>query len=435
MNQKRMLFEVSWEVCNMVGGIHTVLATKVPKMHEIYGDNYILIGPDTSRYQSLASVFREEIWHSEMNDSLTSLPIGVRMGRWLIPGEPRVLLLQFDSIFEKKDKILGEYWERFGLNSLTGGHDYLEPVMFAQAAGMAIERLFNLHLLHKGIETVVQAHEWLGAAAMLYLKEKCPEIGTVFTTHATSLGRTLCSHRWDQDLTNRDSFQPEYMAQQYGVVAKHSIESVSARISDCFTTVSSITADECEVFFRRRPEFLLLNGLGDNVPDPRYMDAASISKTREHLLRLASLTTGHTYQDDKTTLMMSAGRYEFSNKGVDVTLDALAKLNDDLRDEARETGRRVISFLMFPADHSGPRPKLLAALKDGQTSALGEHYFSTHGLRDEAHDPILNRLAPRGLRNGRDCGVHVVFIPIYLNGQDPLIPQPYYELLAAADLG
>ncbi|MCM2278850.1 MAG: alpha-glucan family phosphorylase [Oligoflexia bacterium] len=435
MNQKRMLFEVSWEVCNMVGGIHTVLATKVPKMQEIYGDGYILIGPDTGRHHSLAGVFREENWHAEMNKNLSSLPIGVRMGRWLIPGEPRVLLLQFDAIFERKDRILGEYWERYGLNSLTGGHDYLEPVMFAHAAGMLIERIFCSHLLHRGVETVVQAHEWLGAAAMLYLKEKCPEIGTVFTTHATSLGRTLCSHRWDQDLSSPESFQPEYLAQQYGVVAKHSIESVSARIADCFTTVSSITADECEVFFRRRPEVLLLNGLGENVPDPKCMDPDLVGAARERLLGLARLTTGHSYQAEKTTLMVSAGRYEFHNKGVDVTLDALARLNEELREAARETGSRVISFLMFPADHTGPRPKLLAAYKEGQATATGEHYFSTHGLREEAHDPILNRLAPRGLRNGRDCGVHVIFVPIYLNGQDPLIPEPYYRLLAAADLG
>ena len=97
MTGKRMLFEISWEVCNMVGGIHTVLATKVAKMHEIYGDNYVVIGPDMSRNTSLAGVFREEIWHPEILKSLSTLPIGVRMGRWLVPGEPRCLLLQFDS--------------------------------------------------------------------------------------------------------------------------------------------------------------------------------------------------------------------------------------------------------------------------------------------------------------------------------------------------
>ena len=43
------IFETSWEVCNKVGGIHTVISTKALKIVNELGDNYILIGPDVWR--------------------------------------------------------------------------------------------------------------------------------------------------------------------------------------------------------------------------------------------------------------------------------------------------------------------------------------------------------------------------------------------------
>ncbi|OFZ53753.1 MAG: hypothetical protein A2428_14695 [Bdellovibrionales bacterium RIFOXYC1_FULL_54_43] len=436
MNDKRMLFEVSWEVCNMVGGIHTVLVTKVRKMQERYGENYVLIGPDMSRNTSLAGIFREEAWHPEILKGLSKLKIGCKMGRWLVPGEPKCILLQFDALFEKKDQILADYWEKFGLNSLPGGHDYLEPVIFSHAAGMVIERIFCDHLLHKGLKTVVHCHEWLACAALLYLKDRAPEIGTVFTTHATTLGRTLSSHHWDQnDPSQKESIQPEYLAQKHGVVAKHSIESISARMSDSFTTVSSITAEECEMFFNRKPDVLTLNGLGDESPDPQLIQPGAVAAARRRLLEIANITTGHSYPPERTTMLVSAGRYEFQNKGVDLTLEALANLNRRLREQPHDSGdfnQRVIAFMMFPAGHTGPRQKILHAYRQGRPS--GETFFSTHGLRDEEHDPILSRMAPLGFRNSKDDPVHIVFVPIYLNGSDPLVPETYYQLLAGADL-
>ena len=40
------LFEISWEVCNKVGGINTVIATKARTVCGKYGDRYFTIGPD-----------------------------------------------------------------------------------------------------------------------------------------------------------------------------------------------------------------------------------------------------------------------------------------------------------------------------------------------------------------------------------------------------
>jgi len=432
MTNKRALFEISWEVCNMVGGIHTVISTKVPRMKELYGDNYIVIGPDVSRYSSLAGIFREEVWSKDVMKGLSSLKLGIKMGRWLIPGEPKALLLEFDSVFDKKDLILAEYWEKYGLNSLSGGHDYTEPVLFAHAAGMVVEQIFTTHYLNKGIEGVVHCHEWLAASAILYLKARAPEIGTVFTTHATMLGRTLSAHRVDPTVIPKEQFQPEYLAQQYGVAAKHSMESIAARVADCFTTVSEITGEECELLYRKKPDILTLNALSDSMPDPALLEPAMLKKTRERLLQLASLTTGHSYAQERTTFLVSAGRYEFQNKGLDLTLDTLSRLNRQRRESGLDPMDRVVAFLMFPAGHTGPRPKILSAFKQGQKT--GEHYFSTHGLRDEEHDPIMTRVTPLGFRNGKEDPVHIVFVPIYLNGTDPLISETYYQLLSGADL-
>lgn len=429
----KVLFEVSWEVCNMVGGIHTVLATKVPKMQEIYGENYILLGPDMSRTTSLAGVFEEEVWDAELHKTLSELPFGIRMGRWLVNGDPRCILVQYEPLFDKKNQIFAEYWERYGLNSISGGPDYVESVVFAQAAGMVIEKAFVSTMLPKGMEAVVHAHEWLASTACLYLKEHCPEVGTVFTTHATSLGRTLSSHRWDfGNLSDKNSVQPDYLAQQYGVVAKHSLENISARMADCFTTVSEITALECEMFFGKKPDILTLNGLGKNSPDPALMVPESVKKARARLLEIASLTSGHTYHPEKTTVLMSAGRYEFQNKGVDLSLEALAQLNHRLRQRPHDPTEHVIAFMCYPAAHTGPRPKILHASQTGRPS--GEHFYSTHGLKDEDRDPIMTRMAPLGFRNGKDDPIHIIFIPIYLNGTDTLIPETYYQLLTGADL-
>lgn len=439
MSTKRMLFEVSWEVCNMVGGIHTVIATKIPKMHELYGENYVVIGPDQSRSSSLAGIFEEEIWEPDLMKGFASLPVNVRMGRWMVPGEPRCLLLQFDKLFEIKDKILADYWSRFGLNSLFGGSDYFEPVMFSHAAGMVIERFFCHSLLPRGIDTIVHCHEWLGCGGVLYLKERAPEIGTVFTTHATTLGRTLSSKRWDYgSIIGKDTLSPEQLAQQNNVVAKHSIESISAKIADCFTTVSSTTAEECEVFFHKKPDLLLLNGLDDHTPDPKFMESDAIRKSRLRLLEIARFTTGYSYDPDNTTILLSSGRYEFQNKGLDLTLEALGKLNQLLTQGKQRPGGRVLSMLLFPAGHTGPRPEVMNAFKQGKPPATAEEggpcFISSHGLRDEANDPVTLRLPSVGLKNTADAAVHVVFVPIYLNGSDPLIPETYYQLFPAADL-
>ncbi|MDH3817312.1 MAG: glycogen/starch synthase, partial [Myxococcales bacterium] len=310
---KAAFFEISWEVCNMVGGIHTVLASRVADVQQRHGeDGYITIGPDVPRSEGVAPEFRPDIWDPDLAASLQDHEVSVLMGRWLVPGEPRCLLINQSRLYERKDEILGRYWEDYGLDSLFGAWDYHDPVLFAHGAGMIIEHIRDRYLLPARQSAIVQAHEWMSAGAILHLKTAAPEIGTVFTTHATMLGRSLAGRRADPDFyKSLSSVDPEVAARELQVSSKHSMETVAAREADVFTTVSEITALECEHLLGRRPDVILPNGFGARPVAPDQQRLA-----REELFKLAELTTGDQYDRDNTLIFTLAGRYEYVNKGV-----------------------------------------------------------------------------------------------------------------------
>ncbi|MBW2586820.1 MAG: glycosyltransferase, partial [Deltaproteobacteria bacterium] len=423
---KAVFFEISWEVCNMVGGIHTVLASRVADVQQRHGeDGYIAIGPDIPRTEGVAPEFRPDIWDPDLADSLKDHEVSVLMGRWLVPGEPRCLLVNQSRLYERKDEILGRYWEDYGLDSLFGAWDYYDPVLFAHGAGMIIEHIRDRYLLPARQTAIVQAHEWMSAGAILHLQTAAPEIGTVFTTHATMLGRSLAGRRADPNFyKSLSSVDPEAAAKELSVSSKHSMETVAAHEADVFTTVSEITALECEHLLARRPDVILPNGFGARpvAPDQRQ-------RAREDLFKLAELTTGDQYDRDKTLIFALAGRYEYINKGVDVYLDAAADLSEEL---ARRDGKRVIFYAMLPAGHAEPKRQLWDR---AHGASAGPPLRCTHDLVDEANDPITNRLNALGFGNHPGAQVHVVHVPIYLDGTDPLIRQKYWDLLPGADLG
>lgn len=423
---RSVFFEISWEVCNMVGGIHTVLASRVPEVQERHGeDGYIAIGPDVPRVEGVAPEFRPDVWDSDVVEALRDLEVTVEMGRWLVPGEPRCLLINQSNLYPRKDEILGKYWEQYQLDSLFGAWDYFDPVLFAHGAGMVIERLRDRFLLPARQKAIVQAHEWMSAAAILHLQTAAPEIGTVFTTHATMLGRSLAGQRADPNFyQSLSSVDTEVAAKQLNVSSKHSMETVAAREADVFTTVSEITALECNYLLGRQPDVVLPNGFGAKPVDPETRDGA-----REELFKLAELTTGDRYDRKNTLIFALAGRYEYVNKGVDVYLDATYGLSDAL---AATDGKRVIAFAMLPAGHAEPKRELWDRAYGG---GAGTPLRCTHDLVDEANDPITNQLNALGIDNKPGNPVHVVHVPIYLDGTDPLIRHKYWDLLPGADLG
>ena len=415
------LFEISWEVCNKVGGIHTVLVTKAKTQVDRFGDDYIAVGPWMLGEDEREAPFDDEPGHEAFCEACRQMGLPVRVGRWRIPGRPRTLLIEFSSLYEQKDDLLAELWEDYQVDSLQGDWDYVEPVLFGIAAGRVIERWWDEHLAPHHRRTVVQAHEWMTSAALLHLKRELPSVGTVFTTHATMLGRALASLGQTPE-AGLDGRSPEDLAEENGVVAKHSLEGTAAREADVFTTVSTITAAEAELLHRRAPEPVLPNGV-----DLGVIEAIAGETTREaaraKLLRLSEVFLGEDVSD--AALLTISGRYEFHNKGIDLTLDALARM------EGQE-GKRAVLFVLVPAGNSGLRSEVSERM-EGSVQPDGPLGLSTHHLFDAEHDPVQQRCRELGLDNAPGSRIKVIQIPVYLDGADGLLDLPYEAVLRGMD--
>jgi len=416
------LFEVSWEVCNKVGGIYTVIASKLQAARQFYGDRYILLGPDLKTNVDFEET-DEDFW-TKIREGTAIKDIPCRFGRWKIPGEPRCVLVNAGKKYDK-DQLLFRLWESFGVDSIAGGWDYVEPVMFSFACGEVIETIFNHAARPYNLSAVAHFHEWMTGAGLLYLKKSVPEVGTVFTTHATILGRSLAGAGMDIYAT-MEHIAPQREASAHNISAKYSLESVSAREADCFTTVSEITAAEAKNFLSRTPDVITPNGLDmENIPD-YTLNREPAERSREKLLAAAARFLRRDLPGD-TKILIISGRYEYHNKGVDVFLEALGRLEREGRDHAK-----VLALLFVLGGYTD----LIPALRDDAGRCeTGKAPLTTHRLHNEGGDPILQTCNRLGLTNHPDGRVQIIFNPAYLNGHDGLINMSYYEALAGCDLG
>ena len=420
------LFEVSWEVCNKMGGIHTVLTTKAGTVMEKMHDKYIVIGPDVWRESGEHPEFNEDTGlFEEWISHAAGEGLIVRAGNWKIEGEPRAILVDFTTFFNSKNDIFKKFWEIYHLDSISGQWDYIEPMLFGYATGKIIESFTKFYGL-KNKKIVSHFHEWMTGAGLLYLKEYQPQIGLVFTAHATVVGRALAANIQPlyKDLL---SFSGDEKATEYDVVAKQSVEKITANQADVFTTVSDITARECLQFLEKPVDLITPNGINASFfSNAEEMDVKRLP-ARKRLLEVASVIQGEDFSDD-SLLVATSGRYEFRNKGIDLFLDALGDVN-----RKREIKRPVIAFVIVPANHFGPRKDLIEALNDSSRKPNGDKYL-THYLHYADHDQILQHLAGNELKNSQDDIVRVIFVPSYLKGNDGIFNLSYYELLAGFDL-
>ena len=430
MNRERKapkhLFEVSWEVCNKVGGIHTVISTKALTLEKEFGDNYILIGPD---------VWRETTEHPEFQEDPSLLQgwrqkaaaqgLRVRVGRWKIKSRPLVFLVDFTTFFSKKDEIFSRFWEIYKLDSIAGAWDYIEPSLFGYASGKVIESYVRYHVASHD-KVVAQFHEWLTGAGLLYLKNSIPQVGTVFTTHATVIGRAIAGNL--QPLYSRmEEYDGDAKASEFHLTSKQSMEKICARNADVFTTVSDITAKECRQFLQKNVDVVTPNGFEDSFVPSEKDFTQGRKKARKALLGIASRLLGEELDND-TFIVASSGRYEFKNKGIDLYLDALGVLNS-----GEKLKKKLLAFILIPASHYGPRKDLVEKMKDPSVKLSGDR-FLTHNLHYADHDPVMSRIKTAGLGNGPEDNVKVIFVPSYLNGNDGIFNLPYYELLIGMDL-
>jgi phosphorylase/glycogen(starch) synthase len=421
------LFEVSWEVCNKVGGIYTVVATKAPGIQKEYGNNYIVIGPDVWKETSENPDFTEDksilrTWRERAEAE----GLRIKVGRWNIKSRPVAILVDFTQYFSSKDKILAEFWEKYKLDSITGTWDYVEPALFGYAAGKVIESFYDYSLTAQD-KIVAQFHEWMTGGGILYLNDRVPQIGTVFTTHATVVGRCIAGNNLPL-YSQFDEYNGEAMAHRFHVMAKHSLEQIAAIESDAFSTVSKLTANECKQFLEREPDIITPNGFDDSLFTDD--DTLSIKRqaSREKLLAVAQAITGQSLPSD-TLLLLNSGRYEFRNKGIDLFLDALANLNHN-----DKLTYPVVAFITIPAHHSGPVTGLAEKIESGVFTNTEDQQYLTHGLFEPDYDPILRRLKENRLFNSVQDQVKVIFVPSYLNGNDGIFNLSYYDLLPGFDL-
>ncbi|SMO53806.1 phosphorylase / glycogen(starch) synthase [Saccharicrinis carchari] len=420
------VFETSWEVCNKMGGIHTVLSTKASTMVENFGEQVIFIGPDIYTGSKLSPEFEtDNTLFPEWKEMLLQEGLGVRTGRWKVVGKPIALLIDFSSFIPQKNNILSRFWELYKVDSLSGQWDYIESSLFGYAVGKVIESFYKCYL-NVNHKVIAHFNEWMTGSGALYLKEKLPHVGTVFTTHATVVGRSLAGH--GEPLHDKlQSYNADVRAHDLGVVAKHSMEKNCALNVDCFTTVSEITAQECAQFTGRKVDVVTPNGFeSDFVPKGKEFDKRR-QNARTQLKKVSEALLGHKIADD-ALFVANSGRYEYRNKGIDVFLDGLKNLNDQ-KDYKRET----IVFVLIPANTYGARKDLMAKL-NGENDKVLENPFLTHGLNDLGYDPIINKLQDIHLNNDKDDKVKLIFVPSYLNGDDGIFNLSYYDIIIGMDL-
>ena len=421
------IFESSWEVCNKVGGIYTVLSTRAKTLQEALRDKIIFIGPDfwkeneSPYFKEDSSLFADWQWEAK-NQGLK-----IRVGRWTVPGEPIAILVDFNPYFEKKNDIYGWLWENYGVDSLHAYGDYDEASMFSYAAALVVES-FYYHYLTLKDKVIYHANEWMCGLGALYINNQLPQIGTIFTTHATSIGRSIAGNMkplYDYLF----AYNGDQMAGELNMQSKHSIEKQTAHYVDCFTTVSDITAKECVELLDKPVDVVLPNGFDNSFVPSTAKFTRKRNAARRKMLDVANALLGEDLDDD-TLLVSTSGRYEFRNKGIDVFVEAMNRL---LRD--RDLKKKVVAFIEVPGWVGEPRKDLQERLKSRKKydTPLDVPQV-THWLHNMSHDNVLGMMKYYDMHNRKDEKVKVIFLPCYLDGNDGIVNLTYYDIVLGNDL-
>nr|CAG8436341.1 6992_t:CDS:2 [Entrophospora candida] len=437
---KPILFEIAWEVANKVGGIYTVLKTKVPVTVHEFGDRYTLIGPLVHKYAA-TEIESEPVtnpYFKEILDEMTRQNVKWVYGRWLTEGAPQVLLLDINSVRDRLDSWKTDLWNFTGIPSPPNDPETNDAILFGYLIGWFLGDV-------------------TGVAVALFRKRKT-DLTTIFTTHATLLGRYLCAGSVDF-YNNIQNFRVDEEAGKRGIYHRYCIERAASHCADVFTTVSQITAYEAEHLLKRRPDGVLPNGL--NVVKfsamHEFQNLHAMNKEKIHDFVRGHFHGHYDFDLDNTLYFFTAGRYEYRNKGVDMFIESLARLNARLK--SCNSPMTVVAFIIMPAaTHSiaveslkgqAVTKQLKETVKD-ITEKIGQRIFEkaaryagrstlppivTHNMTDDANDPILNQLRQVQLFNNSSDRVKVVFHPEFVNSNSPLIGLDYEDFVRGCHMG
>lgn len=421
------LFESSWEVCNKVGGIYTVLSTKAHTLQQMFNDKVVFIGPDVWGPANAPDFIEDDALFADWKKhARTTDKLKMKVGRWNVPGTPPVVLIDFKPFFSDRDAFFYSMWENFRVDSMHAYGDYDESCIFAYAVGKVIESFYNFYNLSNKKVTAL-FNEWMLGMGALYIKKQIPAIATLFTTHATSIGRSIAGNN-KALYAYMDEYNGDQMAKELNMEAKHSLEKQTALHVDCFTTVSDITARECKQLLDKAPDIVTPNGFEPNfVPEGKEYTKKR-AEARKTLINVAEKLLGCPISPD-ALLVSTSGRYEYRNKGIDVFIEAMNRVRN-----SGELQREVVAFLMVPAWVRDARADLKEVIeKNIQTTSPMQMPFITHWLNLMDQDKVLNYISHAGFTNQASEKLKIIFVPCYLDGRDGIFNKPYYDLLIGMD--
>lgn len=427
INTPDYIFESSWEVCNKVGGIYTVLSTKAKTLQTKLNDKIIFIGPDIWN-EALPVDFLEDksLFKEWKNKVGMTGELKVKVGRWDVPGNPPVILVDFKPFFAEKDALYYSMWEQFRVDSLHAYGDYDESCIFAYAVGKVVESFYHFYQLEDK-KVAALLNEWMLGMAALYIQKQLPKVATLFTTHATSIGRSIAGNN-KALYAYMDGYNGDQMAAELNMEAKHSIEKQAAHHVDCFTTVSDITARECKQLLDKEPDIVTPNGFEPNFVPAKLEYTKKRAEARKALINMAEKLLGYTIDPD-VLLVSTSGRYEYRNKGIDVFIEAMNRVRTSGRLQ-----RETIAFILVPAWVKEVRADLKMAIETNYENHLPMQCpFITHWLHQMQDDKVINYIGSAGFQNSKDEKLKIIFVPCYLNGKDGILDKTYYDILIGMD--
>ena len=423
-----MLLETSWEVCNKMGGIYTVLASRAATMTRRHPQDIIFVGPllaaegDALPLDFIPTAVPElAAWQRE-----ASAELGLRLvvGRWAVAGEPAVVLVDFKPLWQEQGELYFEAWKEYGIEGDKGYGDYDESCLFAVAAARVMQSILGYY---QPEQQIALFNEWQTGLGLLWLHLHAPQVKTIFITHATTVGRSIAGN-YKELYTYMDAYQGDQMARELGVEAKHTLEKRAAHTADVFATVSRLTAREAKQLLEREP-VVLPNGFHVGASPLSSSLAAKRRKARSLLGTVASKLYG-TPIDERAYFISLGGRYEYRNKGIDLFIESLYRFAQQYQGE-----REIVACLLVPAWEAGPRAELQYLLSHPEEPAQQplQHPELTHWLYNTDHDRAVAHIRHRGLDRA-EGKVKLLFVPCYLNGIDGIFDLSYYDLLVGMDL-
>jgi len=475
-----MLFEVAWEVCWQLGGIYTVIRSKAPSMTKIYGDRYCLIGPYNADTAAVELEYAQPTGAVAFAiEKLRAMGIIVHYGHWLITGRPRVILLDFAAAMNRLGEVKYYLWKDHGIQPSESDWETNNVAVFGFLVGMFFQQLCAAPNVQ--LPVIAHFHEWMGGLGVMRVKHLNLPIATVFTTHATLLGRYLCTDNPDF-YSKLPWINSDQAAGHYNIYARYCIERGATHSADVFTTVSDITGLEAEKLLARKPDVITPNGLNIHkfAALHEFQNLHKENKEVIHQFVAGHFFPSYHFDLDRTVYLFTSGRYEYGNKGMDVFIEALARLNHWLR--AGGIPITVVAFIITRAPYKSINVDVLKsqamfdelkAMTDDITEEMGQSllhcvsqgklpergdllgeenivrlkrgmhawrtwkqpHIVTHDLWDDAGDPVLKQLRTCQLFNARHDPVKVVFHPDFLSATSPIIGLDYDQFVRGCHMG